>query len=307
MAPAVHLAKGIRVLERGWLSANNIVLTGGGPSTVVDTGYATHSTQTLALVKQALDGQSLDLVLNTHLHSDHCGGNAAIQSAYPGVTTLIPPGHAEYVRHWDPVALTYGPTGQYCPPFQLNGTLEPGTEMDLGDTRWQIHAAPGHDQHSIVLFEPRASILISADALWENGFGVVFQELEGQSAFAEVAATLNLIERLSPSVVIPGHGRVFTDSPAALRLARARLEAFVLNPKKHASHAVKVLLKFKLLEVQSMTLESLRRWAGSTAYFGMVHQRHFQATPFDVWLGELTTSLVRSGAAMMHSGCLLNA
>jgi hypothetical protein len=33
-------------------------------------------------------------------------------------------------------------------------------------------------------------VLISADALWENGFGVVFPELEGDDAFAIVAATL---------------------------------------------------------------------------------------------------------------------
>ena len=37
----------------------------------------------------------LDLLLNTHLHSDHCGGNAALQARHPGVRTLIPPGQAE--------------------------------------------------------------------------------------------------------------------------------------------------------------------------------------------------------------------
>jgi hypothetical protein len=33
-----------------------------------------------------------------------------------------------------------------------------------------------------VLFEPQGAS-ISADALWENGFGVVFPELEGADAF----------------------------------------------------------------------------------------------------------------------------
>ena len=34
----------------------------------------------------------------------------------------------------------------------------------------------GHDPHSVILFEPQDRILISADALWEAGFGVIFPD-----------------------------------------------------------------------------------------------------------------------------------
>ena len=34
----------------------------------------------VALVQAALGGQALELLLNTHLHCDHCGGNAALQA-----------------------------------------------------------------------------------------------------------------------------------------------------------------------------------------------------------------------------------
>ena len=105
--------------------------------------------------------------------------------------------------------------------------------MQFGAEAWQVHAAPGHDPHSLIFFEPGRRLLISADALWENGFGVVFPELEGADAFSEVAATLDLIERLNPKTVIPGHGRVFTYSPEVLSRARQRLDSFVRNPPKH--------------------------------------------------------------------------
>ena len=39
----------------------------------------------------------------------------------------------------------------------------------------------------MVLYEPELELLISADALWENGFGIVFPELEGGSGFDAVA------------------------------------------------------------------------------------------------------------------------
>src|SRR5690606_20970435 len=150
-------------------------------------------------------------LVNTHLHSDHCGGNAALQARFPELETWIPPGLADAVRRWDPFALTYEPTGQYCPPFVIVGALAVGTAIRLGGREWEVHAAPGHDPHSFVLFEPLSRTLISADALWEHGFGVVFPELEGVDAFDEVAATLDVIQRLEPLVVIPGHGPVFTD------------------------------------------------------------------------------------------------
>ncbi|HXD42779.1 MAG TPA: MBL fold metallo-hydrolase [Ramlibacter sp.] len=302
-----QLPDGLTVFERGWLSSNNILFHGSGQTALVDSGYCTHSDQTLALLDEALGGQSLDRLLNTHLHSDHCGGNAALQSAYPNVETLIPPGLAAHVRNWDPVALTYEPTGQQCPRFRMDGLLQPETEIALGDRRWQVHAAPGHDPHSVVLFEPQSRVLISADALWENGFGVIFQELEGEHAFDEVARTLDLIESLRPLAVIPGHGRVFTQVGDSLASARRRLEGFVRDPAKHALHAAKVLLKFKLLELQRLDLAAFAQWASGTPYFGLVHRRWFSGVDLVTWIEQLAGDLVRSGAAMREGECIVNA
>lgn len=301
------LPDGVVVLERGWLSANNILFTGDGPTSLIDSGYCSHAPQTVDFVRRALSGRPLDLLLNTHLHSDHCGGNAALQAEFPRLQTWIPPGHANEVREWDPVALTYVPTGQLCPRFEITGVLFPGTEVVLSGDAWQIHAAPGHDPHSIILFEPRSRTLISADSLWESGFGVVFPELEGQESFAEVAATLDLIEQLDPRVVIPGHGQVFYTVSAALKASRNRLDGFVANPRKHALHAAKVLLKFKLLELQRLKHVDLARWAYATPYFGLLHQSWFAELTVTEWAQQLANDLVRSGAAMNEGEWLVNA
>lgn len=300
----IPLPPGMTVLERGWLSANNIVFAAQAGdaegAAVIDTGYVTHSAQTLALIDNTLEGRPLARILNTHLHSDHCGGNAALQQAYPLVQTLIPPGQAEPVRHWDEAALSYAPTGQECPRFAITGLLQPGSTVRLSGRDWQIHAAPGHDPHSVILFEPGSRTLISADALWENGFGVVFPEIEGMAAFDEVGATLDVIESLQPSVVVPGHGSAFTDVQAALAVARKRLAGFVESPKRHASYAAKVLLKYKLLEWQTISLPDLSRWIHATPYFGTLHQSYFGAQTAQQWLDSLVQSLVASGAAQLQ-------
>nr|WP_315478945.1 MBL fold metallo-hydrolase [uncultured Rhodoferax sp.] len=305
MAPS--LPAGVTVFERGWLSSNNILIQGEGGSALIDSGYCTHADQTLALVDSALQGRPLDLLLNTHLHSDHCGGNAALQARYPALQTHIPPGHAEYVRVWDAHALSYTPTGQQCPRFHLDAALQPGAEMRLGDLQWQVHAAPGHDPHSVILFEPASRTLVSADALWERGFGVVFPELDGEGAFDEVAATLDLIERLNPAIVIPGHGAAFADAPAAIAFARQRLNGFVQNPAKHLQYAAKVLLKFKLLEAQRLEMAALLGWARGTPYFATMLATHFAGQSFEAAAGQLVQDLVRSGAATVQGSLVLNA
>jgi glyoxylase-like metal-dependent hydrolase (beta-lactamase superfamily II) len=298
---------GITVFERGWLSANNILIQGDGPTALVDTGYVSHADQTLALLGQVLGGKPLDRLLNTHLHSDHCGGNAALQQRYPQVSTHIPPGHAQYVANWDPVALTYEPTGQHCPRFHHDAVLLPGTSIQLGSHTWQIHAAQGHDPHSILLFQPENRVLLTADALWEHGFGVVFPELEGSSAFSEVAETLHLIEQLDPLAVVPGHGPVFQDVTGALQRAHAKLDYFVKNPEKHQRHGLKVLVKYKLLEWQSMEVHEIMAWAFRTTYLrDAMPLKGQDIEAGTAWMQTLLNDLARSNALCIEGSVVRN-
>ena len=79
--------------------------------------------------------------------------------------------------------------------------------------------------------------------------------------------------------------------------ARERLAAFVTNPVKHAKHAAKVLLKFKLLEVQSQSAADFKAWALQTPYFELVRSRFFSAVNSSQWVDELIAELVLSNAA----------
>jgi glyoxylase-like metal-dependent hydrolase (beta-lactamase superfamily II) len=301
-----HALEDLSVFERGWLSSNNILLHGapGVGATLVDTGYVSHAEQTVALVRHALrPGDTLSRIVNTHLHSDHCGGNAALQRAFPDARLSIPPGDAAAVARWDEAALTYRDTGQRCERFVHDAVLRPGQSFSVGTRTWQAHAAPGHDPHSLVLFDAAADVLISADALWANGFGVVFPELDGEQAFDAVSATLNLIERLAPRVVIPGHGAPFTDVADALQRARARLASFVADPAKHARHGVKVLVKYHLLEVQREPLLQLHAWFAATALAQRVWRRLGRPEGSSgAWLDRLLAELAAGGALRIGDG-----
>jgi len=297
---------GLHVLERGWLSANNILLTDPDSATLIDSGYVTHQAQTLALVQNALNGRKLDRLVNTHLHSDHCGGNHLLQTHYTQLETWIPPGEAKAVSIWDAAVLSYEATGQLCPRFKFEGLLQVGQILRLASLNWEVHAAPGHDPHSVILFEPTHKILISADALWANGFGVVFPELGGVDAFHEVAQTLDLIESLKPIWVIPGHGAVFENVDAALGIARKKLDGFVQNPQKHGRYGAKVLLKYKLLELTQVENKAFKTWATGVPYLKQLHQTFGEKLPMQDWLEDMLLDLERSNALVFQDNMIVN-
>jgi glyoxylase-like metal-dependent hydrolase (beta-lactamase superfamily II) len=286
------LPDSIRVLERGWLSSNNIVLHDDAETgTVIDTGYVTHGAQTVALVRQALAGRRLGRLVNTHCHSDHIGGNAALARAF-GCTISIPAGEAHNVAEWDTEALHLDGFGQRCERFAFDATISAGESLTLGGFEWQALAAPGHDMDSLVLYAPEPRVLISADALWENGFGVLFPELYGEPGLAATRTTLDRIAALDVATVVPGHGAVFGDVGAALERAYGRLEAFARDPERVTRNAFRALIVFYLLDRQSAHVDQLALLLEQASFFVMLNARSYRMAP-----GALARRLVTELAA----------
>jgi glyoxylase-like metal-dependent hydrolase (beta-lactamase superfamily II) len=307
----VALPASMRVFERGWLSSNNILFfddDAHGGCALIDSGYVTHAPQTTALVQRALQGKQLRRLLNTHLHSDHCGGNAALQALY-GCHTRVPAAQVDDVRRWDATALSYAPTGQQCARFALpeaEAGLADGMTLRLGGFDWQVISAPGHDPNAVILYSPETRVLLSADALWERGFGVIFPELEGESGFAEQQAILERIAQLDARVVVPGHGRPFTRVSAAIDAAFSRLAYLRADPERNALHAIRVLVKFKLLEQQALTHEALAAWFAQTTLMPRLQARFFPTASLAEMLDAAIAALVKAGAATVEHGRLHN-
>jgi glyoxylase-like metal-dependent hydrolase (beta-lactamase superfamily II) len=296
MSP-VFAQLGLQVLERGWLSSNNILFAASGKigATLVDTGYDTHAEQTLALVNHALAGVGLDRVINTHLHSDHCGGNAALQES-GGAEIWVPEASFDAARSWDATRLTFDATDQRCRRFSVQAPMSDGQDIPLGTARWQVIGAPGHDAEAMMLFQPDSRVLISADALWEERLAIIFPELEGESGFGPARDALACIEALQPSIVIPGHGRPFTDVAGALSRSRQRLEQFEAFPEKHSRYAMRALVMFHMLERQQREIGDLVDWMLSAPVFLRTH-REFETLGGDPRVAAAATiqSLHRDG------------
>lgn len=299
------LPPAIQVFERGWLSSNNILLTGRDATDLVDTGYVTHAAQTLSLVRHALGTRPLARIVNTHLHSDHCGGNAALRAAY-ACRIAIPQAECAKVDAWDEDALSFRATAQQCPRFAYDETLAPGQHLRMGDLDWLALAAPGHDPHALLLWCAQEGILISGDALWQDGFGVVFPELAGEPGFDDVRATLDLIATLDARVVIPGHGSLFADVAAALDRAYSRLDYLAADPVRNAENAARVLLKFLLLERRRMPLAEVEALCATVPLLVLARERFFRCGG-GALADRLVRALVKAGAARVEDDTLVDA
>lgn len=96
----------------------------------------------------------LDLILNTHWHGDHTGGNARLQ-AETGCDIVGP---AEVAR----VA-------------PLTRVIADGDVADLGATRFQVIATPGHTLGHIVYWDEADALVFVGDTLFALGCGRLFE------------------------------------------------------------------------------------------------------------------------------------
>ncbi len=291
------LPDSIQVIERGWLSSNNVLLFEGESATLVDAGYVGHAPQTVALVKSALatrrGSPRLGRIINTHTHSDHIGGNAALQAEF-GSRIVIPAGIERMVAEWDTEALLLDQAKHQGERFAHDAVIEAGSEFEMGGLVWQALAAPGHDMEALIYHCAERRILISGDALWQDGFGIIFGEIMGVAdALPATRRTMETIARLGVDVVIPGHGAAFADFDGALARAFRRLDSFEADPTRVGRNAVRACFTFNLLDLRRLREDELPAYLKSVPFFHRVNQHMlgFSDDDFASWLlGELLRS-----------------
>ena len=301
------LPENLLVLERGWLSSNNIVFLEGERAALIDSGYVTHAGQTVALLEHALAGRRLTRLLNTHSHSDHIGGNAAVAAAF-GCQVIVPQGIDATIAEWDEEALLLSPLGQSGARFRHDATIAAGDECELGGLNWQSIAVPGHDMDALAFHNPERRILISGDALWRNGFGVIFSELLGHPEDAgglkAARKTLDVLARLPVEVVIPGHGPPFVEVDDAFERAYRRLAAFEHDIDLLVWHALKVIVAFALLERRRLPRADLPDFLAGLSFCQSVNARYLNLSN-EALAHNLARDLIRVGTLREEQGVLV--
>jgi glyoxylase-like metal-dependent hydrolase (beta-lactamase superfamily II) len=202
----------------------------------------------LALAQAGFGLEDIQLLVCTHSHTDHYGLAAPIVAA-AGCELWMHPAW-EHVR-----LLADDPTAAFehrlevarqsgVPPAVLDAYRErrgegeesgidaivepdrdllPGVEVETDVGTWQVYETPGHAPSHVVLHQPERKLMISGDHLLGRTV-LFFDHGHTPDPVGEFLRSLDVIEPLEVSLVLPGHGRPFRDPEAKIAEARRQVD-----------------------------------------------------------------------------------
>jgi Metallo-beta-lactamase superfamily len=141
--------------RRPFPDANLLLLAGRQPA-LVDSGFVGHAQETAAWTRAHT--RQVALVVNTHWHSDHVGGNGLLQATGAGIAASAP--DAQAVARRDPGCCQAEYLDQPVSPYTVDAPLDDGQVLGLGDGDWQVIRTPGHTPGHLSLWQPEERLLV---------------------------------------------------------------------------------------------------------------------------------------------------
>jgi glyoxylase-like metal-dependent hydrolase (beta-lactamase superfamily II) len=276
----------------------NLLLLPGRQPALVDSGFVGHASETVAWVRAHTP--DLDLVLNTHWHADHVGANGVLQAGGAGVAASTPDAMA--VNRRDPGCCQMEYFDQPVAPYTVDEPLADGRRLLLGDTEWQVVATPGHTPGHLALWQPDERLLLVGDAMSDYDVGMVQLALDGPDIAKTALASLERMADLNPRVLLPAHGPIPTDTPAALATAWRRAQRLVDDPDGSVWYSARRIFAYQLIIRGGLPVATVepylheRPWLQDAA--GLLGRRVEEFT------AELLDSMVRGGSIVLRDGRL---
>jgi glyoxylase-like metal-dependent hydrolase (beta-lactamase superfamily II) len=207
----------------GVTTATNVYIVRGAITALVDTGVLGTPTNDVApaLASLGLSLSDVDLVVNTHGHFDHLGGNAEVKEAGAEIAlhradaplAESNENHAQRLRELYPAidadhlrpareAMTMRLLGRAVGVDRL---LDDGDVVDLGaDVKLMVIHTPGHTAGAVCYYWEAAGLLLTGDSI--QGRGVHAGALPIVEVPASYADSLRRARELRPSALLMGHG-----------------------------------------------------------------------------------------------------
>ena len=217
VVPGIYLFEGV-----DGFSSNMGALIGDDHVLLIDNGMA-HITASLVATVQELAGRPIDYVVNTHMHGDHVGSNAAL--AGDGATIFAHDNLRS--RLVDKPELAGGPAGLPVVTFADKMTFHVN-----GQTAIAYHFAHAHTDGDSVIHFPEANVIDAGDLFFNAQ--VPFIDLDsGGSVDGFIVGQQHIIAMADGNTkIIPGHGPLGSRSDLEVSVnmlmdARSRVQELV--------------------------------------------------------------------------------
>jgi len=174
---------------------------------MIDTGCA----YTVRELVTALQGNSVERIVNTHSHEDHIGANSAVKRRFGaeiladplGLPILMAPRQRQPLRPYQVIMWGY--------PEPSQGTAI-GDVVETEKYRFQVIHTPGHSPDHICLYEPDRGWVFTGDAY----IGGRDQALRADYDIWGIISSLRDLAELDISLLFTGSGSIREDARAAL-------------------------------------------------------------------------------------------
>ncbi|MEU9291787.1 MBL fold metallo-hydrolase [Streptomyces sp. NPDC048275] len=283
--------------QRPFPDANLLLLHGRQPA-LVDSGFVGHARQTAAWARA--HAGHIELVVNTHWHSDHVGGNALLQSGGAGIAAGAP--EAEAIARRDPGCCAAEYLDQPVAPYTVDIPLHDGQLLRLGDADWEVVHTPGHTPGQLALWQPDERLLVVGDALSDYDVGWVNLALDGPDAAFTALGSLQRMAGLAPRVLLPSHGPIPADPGAAFAAALRRAQRLVDDPDGAVWYGARRIFAFALMIRDGIPADEVEPYLHARAWLTDA-ARQLGRSPAAL-ATELVATMLRSGAVALRDGRL---
>lgn len=295
----------VSFFQRLYPSANVVLLHGSRP-VLVDAGFGADVPALLRwLDAQGVAPSALSLVVNTHSHCDHTGGNHALQAVH-GVFIAAQADEAASVNRRDPDACRAEWLRQPIEPYYVNRPLHDGDLVSAGRTAWRVVATPGHTAGHVSLHSGEHGILVLGDALHDADIGWLNPYWEGRDSLYRAAESIERLAALPARIGYSGHGPAITDLPAAFNRARRRLRSWREKPERIAWHACKRIFSHSLMLTDGLEEAAIPGVLLDAPWFRSHADLAFGLAP-DAFVPLLVSEMLRSKAALWRNNRLVAA
>jgi len=206
-----------------WEEVISYLIVGTNKSLLFDTGLGIGDIKKLVSEITPIE----PLVINSHTHYDHVGGNYQFQeiygmdndfshlnskgSPYEEVKEFV---SADWIHGETPKG--FAATQYQIKPYKITKIYKDRVQIDLGDRILEIIFIPGHTPDSICLLDRKNRLLFTGDTFYPAPLYAHFPE----SNFNQYAETAKLLHELQSEVdyVIPSHNETLLPSSYLAKL-----------------------------------------------------------------------------------------
>jgi hydroxyacylglutathione hydrolase len=185
--------------EQGMLDSNTYIFT-GKPGIIIDPGSSDFLQDKIALFRQdGIAPADIGLIVNTHLHLDHCSANETFKKISGAKIALHPVQEENYHLVVVDGARLFGfEPAEFRWDMRLDSNL-----LNTGGIEFELIVSPGHSPDCVCFYQRERKILVCGDVIFKMNTGRV--DLPGGNADT-LKKSIESLSILDVELLLPGHG-----------------------------------------------------------------------------------------------------